>query len=1067
MHKNGLYKHRGLIWHIFNETAMSANSFFENPILNSPYAYPRRHWKMDADNKPTGEIAEARRPSSNRTPIATPRAKGQGEKALQQDLFLDSSRGVDYRENELINYIRAEVDNWRASPEENWHVTAETARLLKHWRSFEFPSYRPFFCQVEAAETLIWLVEAAPNYKNGKEFLRRLAEVNADADPDLYRIALKLATGAGKTTVMAMIIAWQTINASRHGISDKFTNGFLITTPGITIRDRLRVLLPNDPNSYYRDRQLVPVDLLPLMNTARVVITNYHAYELKSTLELPAGTKAMLAGPTGAGPQTVETPGQMLQRVMKDLVGLKNVLMINDEAHHCYRHRPVEDGEDEERALDADEREDAKKNAEAARVWIRGLETVRANIGSENCRPKVIDLSATPFFLRGSGYQEGTLFPWTVCDFSLMDALECGIVKLPRIPIDDNVVTMGELPKYRELWKNLREDKNSRAFCQLRGKSKAAVFDPQKIPNLLQTAIRVLYDGYEKTFNSWAEAGIKTPPCFIFVCQNTTISKIVYDFVSGYVTKDRNGDEQTHPAACPLFSNYDSEGQPLARPNTLLIDSQQLEEGEISDEFKLAAAKEIELYKRELIARTGDRQKAEKLDDVELLREVMNTVGKEGQLGGNVRCVVSVSMLTEGWDANNVTHILGIRAFGTQLLCEQVVGRALRRLNYEKDAETGLFSPEYSDIFGIPFDFASGTVKPKPIEPPDLVHVQAVRPDRDRLSISFPRVLGYYLDQQGDNVILSAKFDDASTLEVNPIDIGPTAVLNSAFVGMREKLVLGEGTMRVSDVIYNLAKHFITLYFNTDKFTDLDRTNLFIQVRRLFAQWINAGYLKLGPGVNVECVVKYKNLADVACQKVNLAIMRDVQAKGQSQVRAIIDSFMPTGSTARVNVRISRRSKILWETSPAASHVNYAVCDSSWEEILCQVLEAHPQTISYVKNFNLGFEVPYVMGTENRHYLPDFIVLVDDGHGKDDPLHLVVEVKGYRYVDANVKKATMETLWIPGVNAEKTYGRWAFIELNQNDFTLDGLTSDEALLENCREAYAAKIDELTVISCKL
>ena len=801
------------------------------------------------------------------------------------------------------------------------------------------------------------------------------------------------------------------------------------------------------------------------MNTARVVITNYHAYELKNTLDLASGTRAMLAGPAGPGPQTVETPGQMLQRVMKELVGLKNVLMINDEAHHCYRHRPVEMGGGEERPLDSDEQDDAKKNAEAARVWIKGLETVRAHIGSDRCRPKVIDLSATPFFLRGSGYQEGTLFPWTVCDFSLMDALECGIVKLPRIPIDDNVVTMGEMPKYRELWKNLREDKASRSFCQLRGRGKGGSFDPQKIPNLLQTAIRVLYDGYAKVFDEWKDAGIKTPPCFIFVCQNTTISKIVYDFVSGYVAKDANGDEKTrnigNESPCPLFSNFDDEGQPLALPNTLLIDSDQVENGELSPEFKTAAAKEIEVFKRELIARTGDRQAAERLDDASLLREVMNTVGKEGQLGGQVRCVVSVSMLTEGWDANNVTHILGVRAFGTQLLCEQVVGRALRRINYERNAETGLLEPEYSDIFGIPFDFASGTLNAPQIRPPDFLHVHAVRPDRDHLAIQFPRVLGYFLDQEG-GLPLRAKFNELSEQQVTPNDIGPTAVLNSAFVGRTEKLAMGEGTMRVSDVVYLLAKHFVGLYFADPRFTDIDRTHLFMQVKNLFAQWMNAGYLKLHPTIGLNCVVKYRNIADAICQKMNMAIMREVREKGEPRVRAIIDSFMPTGSTSRVNFRISRNSPKggCHETAADKCHVNYAVCDSKWEAILCRVLEEHPATISYAKNFNLGFEVPYAMGTENRLYLPDFLVLVDDGRGADDPLHLVIEVKGYRYSDANIKRQTMEELWIPGVNAERTYGRWAFFELNANDFTLDGLQSDESLLHNCREAYAEKLGRI-------
>ena len=276
---------------------MEQQSFFTNPILNSPYELPRRHWEMDANNKPTGKVLESRRPSSNRTPISVPRANGDGQ-PQEGDLFNEVIDNIAYRENEFINNIRSEVERWREAPESDWGVTAETARLLKHWRHFDFPSIRPFFCQIEAIETLIWLVEVAPTKnagKVGKLFLEQIAAANADANPDLYRIALKLATGAGKTTVMAMIIAWQTINANRHGVSDKFTNGFLITTPGITIRDRLRVLLPNDPNSYYGERDLVPKDLLPLMNTARVVITNYHAYELKNTLDLASGTRAMLA----------------------------------------------------------------------------------------------------------------------------------------------------------------------------------------------------------------------------------------------------------------------------------------------------------------------------------------------------------------------------------------------------------------------------------------------------------------------------------------------------------------------------------------------------------------------------------------------------------------------------------------------------------------------------------------------------------------------------------------------------------------------------------------------------
>jgi type III restriction enzyme len=258
------------------------------------------------------------------------------------------------------------------------------------------------------------------------------------------RIALKLATGAGETTVMAMLIAWQTVNALRHAGSQRFSRAFLIVTPGITIKDRLRVLLPNDPNSYYRERELVPTDMLGDVERAKIVITNYHAFRRREEVEVSKTGRALLQG---RGPElnTIETEGRMLQRACGDLMGLKNIVVLSDEAHHCYREKPQpEDGE----KLRGEDREEAKKNNEAARLWISGIETVKRKLGLA----AVYDLSATPFFLRGSGYVEGTLFPWTVSDFSLMDAIECGIVKLPRVPIADNIPG-GEMPKFRELWK--------------------------------------------------------------------------------------------------------------------------------------------------------------------------------------------------------------------------------------------------------------------------------------------------------------------------------------------------------------------------------------------------------------------------------------------------------------------------------------------------------------------------------------------------------------------------------------------------------------------------------------
>jgi type III restriction enzyme len=684
--------------------------FFEKPILNSPYAYPARHWELDGDGMPTNRIVERRRSADFITPIPKPKKRKQSG-AQQLDLlygggFAEGEDGQRYNPTQFIQGVRQQVDQWRRLPNpDSWRVTPETARLLHYWRTHDFQSIRPFFCQLEAVETAIWLTEVAPQLgKRGDAFWDHVRNANEQANPELLRVAFKLATGAGKTMVMAMIIAWQTINAVRHPTSSRFTRGFLVVTPGITIKDRLRVLQPNDPDSYYASRELVPNDLLNDLGRAKIVITNYHAFKLRERMNLAAGNRKLLQG---RGPElnTLETDGQMLQRVMPDLMGLKNVLVINDEAHHCYRERPDNQDIDD---LTGDEKVAAKKENEAARLWITGVETVKRKLGVRI----VFDLSATPFFLRGSGYVEGTLFPWVVSDFSLMDAIESGIVKLPRVPVSDNIPG-GEMPKFRNLWENIR----TRMPKKGRGKA-AKTLDPLSLPAELQTALDALYGHYDKTFTSWQAEGISVPPVFIIVCNNTSTSKLVYDFVSGFYRTNEDGATETyHEGRLPLFRNFDEHGNRLARPRTLLIDSEQLESGDALDKnFREMAADELERFRREIVERSGNQADGDNIPDQEILREVMNTVGKEGRLGEQVRCVVSVSMLTEGWDANTVTHVLGIRAFGTQLLCEQVVGRALRRQSYDLNEE-GLFNVEYADVLGIPFDFTAVPVIPAPQKP--------------------------------------------------------------------------------------------------------------------------------------------------------------------------------------------------------------------------------------------------------------------------------------------------------------------------------------------------------------
>jgi type III restriction enzyme len=990
-----------------------SNPFFEHPILNSPYACPVRHWELDAQGQPTQRIIESRRRAEFITPIPKPRKRK--TPTAQAEIVFDEGKGLSTKEQQydptsMINELRQQVDQWRALPSlSQWQVTPETARLLEHWRRHKFAGVRPFFCQVEAAEAAIWLMEVAPQSKSGKRVLEHLASANQDANPELMRLALKLATGAGKTTVMAMIIAWQTINAVRRPSGKKFTRGFLVVAPGLTIKDRLRVLQPNDPDSYYASRELVPSDMLDDVNRAKIVITNYHAFKLRERIELSAGGRALLKGRTGDELNTTETEGQMIQRVMPDLMGMKNILVLNDEAHHCYREKPQEADEEE---LKGEERKEAEKNNEAARLWISGLEAVNRKLGLA----RVIDLSATPFFLRGSGYAEGTLFPWTMSDFSLMDAIECGIVKLPRVPVAENIPG-DEMPVYRNLWENIRKD------MPKKGRSQGEELDPLKLPTRLQTALQALYGHYEKTFKLWEENGIRVPPCFIIVCQNTAISKLVYDFISGFHRKNEDGTTTLENGRLALFRNFDeTTGNPLPRPNTLLIDSEQLEAGDaLDDNFRGMATDEIERFRREIIERSGDAHSAENITDQELLREVMNTVGKYGQLGGAIRCVVSVSMLTEGWDANTVTHVLGIRAFGTQLLCEQVIGRALRRQSYELNEEE-LFNVEYADVFGIPFDFTAKPVIAPPQPPRETVQVKAVRPERDALEIRFPRVEGYRTELPEER--LTASFNADSIFELSPDIVGPSITRNSGIIGEGVDMNLEHlADMRPSTLLFHLTQRL--LYTKWRDPGEQPKLHLFGQLKRISKQWLDTCLVCKGntyPGLLV-----YQELADIACNRITAGITRAFE--GRRPIKALLDPYNPTGSTAYVRFSTSRTDR--WETSSKSCHINWVVLDSDWEAEFCRVAESHPKVRAYVKNHNLGLEVPYRYGSETRKYRPDFIVLVDDGHGPEDLLHLVVEIKGYRREDAKEKKSTMETYWVPGVNNLKRYGRWGFAEFTE------------------------------------
>jgi type III restriction enzyme len=431
-------------------------------------------------------------------------------------------------------------------------------------------------------------------------------------------MAFKMATGSGKTVVMAMLIAWHTLNKRANPQDARFSDTFLIVTPGITIRDRLRVLLPNAPDNYYRQRDILPTADMGQLGQAKILITNYHAFLPREKVAAGKLTKSILAD--GQPGLFTETPDQMVRRACRGLGTKKNIIVLNDEAHHCYRRKP----DAQEEKLKGDDLAEAKQRDKEARVWISGIQAVKNKIGIKS----IYDLSATPFFLRGSGYSEGTLFPWVVSDFSLIDAIEAGIVKVPRVPVADNAMT-GEQPTYRDLWWRIRE------HLPPKGRKTDKLGGAPKLPVELQGALHSLYGNYEKSYRRWeqnseARARGITPPVFIVVCNTPNVSKLVFDFIAGW-EKEVGGRTMVQAGQLTIFRNDDDNGGWLQRPNSILVDSQQLESGEgMSDEFKKIAAREIDEFKAEYRARFPGRD-VDSLTDEDLLREVMNTVGNNEQ----------------------------------------------------------------------------------------------------------------------------------------------------------------------------------------------------------------------------------------------------------------------------------------------------------------------------------------------------------------------------------------------------------------------------------------------------
>jgi type III restriction enzyme len=975
----------------------------ENPILNSPFTEPTRHFHFDDDGI-TNTIVQGRRISSYFVPIA--QSKKKGKKGGQQ-LAFDTEWTRDRIEpNDLVNDIRVRVNLWRQGGYQG--VTATTADLLRYWTDPE-RERKLFFCQIEALETVIYLTEAANKF--GDEWMaNRLVEANDSSNPGLPRVALKMATGAGKTVVMAMLIAWQALNKLASPQDKRFTDSFLIVTPGITIRDRLRVLLPSDPQNYYRERDLLPAWQMDRLNQARIVITNYHAFQNREKVKASKLTKSLLGGEDTE--VFKETDDEMVNRVCRAFGSRKKeIIVLNDEAHHCYRRRPPTESEKVAAKLVGEDRKEAERNNEEARIWISGVEAVKRKLGIKT----IYDLSATPFFLRGSGYSEGTLFPWVVSDFSLIDAIESGIVKVPRVPVEDDAVA-AEGPTYRQIWPLIRDElpKKGRKTDSVEGQEPT-------LPVELQGALHSLYGNYVKSFQRWEaqekeRPGGSTPPVFIVVCNNTNVSKLVFDYIAGW--EKQIGEEMYVQAGkLDLFANDDGNGHWLPRPNTILVDSQQLESGEaMSDDFKQIAAREIEEFKHEFRERFPGRDIDDRSDE-DLLREVMNTVGKKGRLGEHVRCVVSVSMLTEGWDANTVTHILGVRAFGTQLLCEQVVGRALRRMSYAAD-EDGMFAPEYAEVYGVPFSFiptTGSTGDPVPRSIPTRVRALESRVDAQ---ITFPRLLGYRHDVKDGR--LEATFTEKSTLALSPEDI-PTRTDMAPIIGEASRHDLWDlKRHRLNTVAFEIAKLTLDRYFRDQE--DNNRPWLFPQLLEITKRWMRE-YVVLKDHAFPQMLLIDGYRHDAA-DRIRNAV---VATSGETTLWPIMRPYDTVGSTRYVDFDTTKPT---WITDADKCHVTHVVADTgSWEQKVAQTLEELDAVVRYVKNEGLGFTIPYAIEGAQKNYVPDFIAVVDDNHPFGEPLNLIIEVSGEARKDKAAKTATARGLWVPAVNNHGGFGRWSFLEV--------------------------------------
>ena len=933
----------------------------DNPILNSPFAEPARHFDFSG---PQARIVEGRR-----------QAEYYG--TLRTDAIGEASGRPSAIELTLVNEIRRRVAEWRGRRYQG--VTPTTRDLLDHWSRPDRKAL--FFCQREAVETLVWLVEGTPADRQGLDVPldepNDLESLRKGYSP-LRRYCAKMATGSGKTIVLAMVCAWSILNKLAGKQDARFSDAVLVIGPNLTVKQRLAVLDPRRSDNYYDAFDLVPRGYRDLLARGRVLVTNWHVLLPK---EDPR---------RGIVQRGRESDAAFARRILaRDLGSAEQILVLNDEAHHAYRPAPPKAEEDADKQLaelSADERREAQELAEEATVWVGGLDRIHKARGVR----LVVDVSATPFYIKGSGHPEGTPLPWVVSDYGLVEAIESGITKVPRVPVADDSGRPD--PKYFHLWRSIMERLPASERQTVKRRANAAA-----VWREAEGALQTLASKWEATFHQFRDLAV--PPVLVVVAANTELSKLVAESIQ------QGGSLEA-----------------LKGENTFRIDSLALAEAEAAESGSV------------------DREK-------ERLRLKTATVGKAEWPGGqppegwedlkeppgkDVRCVVSVGMLTEGWDASNVTQILGLRAFGSQLLCEQVVGRGLRRMSYEPDPATGLLVPEYCDVFGIPFEAipVQGAPAGAPAPPQRSTLVQALG-DRKALAIEWPRVEGFVRDVRSR---LRCDVASVAPITIEPA-VEPASVHAAAQVGLaaghrrdlgmaaevqtretfHEEHTLQRTKFEMAKVITETLGPRADGYERDAKRSSLAHRALFPQVLRIVDEFVET---------RVQCK-GHARVEDLALDKYRqqaidrlLASIDSASDDGESTLLPRIDRLRPMGSTQDVQFRTSKPTR-----PTVKSHISDVVLDSTWEGSAAHYLELCPFVVSYAKNDRLDFEIQYRWKDETPRYTPDFLVDVDVGEGRR--VKLILEIKGQSDEQDRAKEAAAMQ-WVRAVNNHGGFGRWEY-----------------------------------------